>query len=219
MCKNQRLTVLVAWLLSGLLLFLFPGCGSIRVARNAVSSASLRDSLLVDYLRTELETGNLEVTQTIVEFFPPVDTTPETPPSIRNPTAGPIKRVVRTELSANKQQSVTVDSSTVAGTHMEEHSEDNTKKESELNEPPTATKFNVPLKALVALLALLIICYGINQYRITLYKKRNPQSHTTVASSPSCSTSSRVSLSIRSTPKPSAEGAPSCSPSLPVSAR
>lgn len=171
MCKNQRLTILVAWLLGGLLLFLFPCCGSIRVARNAVSSTSLRDSLLVDYLRTELETGNLEVTQTIVEFFPPVDTTPETPPSIRNPTAGPVKRVVRTELSANKQQSVTVDSSTVAGTHVEEHSEDNTKKESELNEPPTATKFNVTLKALVALLALLIICYGIIQYRINLYKK------------------------------------------------
>ena len=58
-----------------------------------------------------------------------------------------------------------------AGTHMEEHFEDNTKKESELNEPPTATKFNVTLKALVALLALLIICYGIIQYRINLYKK------------------------------------------------
>ena len=53
---------------------------------------------------------------------------------------------------------------------MEEHSEDNTKKESELNEPPTATKFNVTL-SLVALLALLIICYGIIQYRINLYKK------------------------------------------------
>ena len=33
---------------------------------------------------------------------------------------------------------------------MEEHLEDNTKKEIELNEPPTATKFNVTLKALAA---------------------------------------------------------------------
>lgn len=171
MCNAKRLTILVAWLLSGLLLLLFPGCGSIRVARNAQYGSSLRDSLLVDYLRTELETGNLEVSQTIVEFFPPVDTTPETPPSIRNPTAGPVKRVVRTELSANKMQSVTVDSSSVAGTQAEEHAEENKTSNTELNEPPTATKFNVTLKALAAVLALLIIAYGIIQYRINLLKK------------------------------------------------
>lgn len=171
MCKTQRLTILVAWLLGGLLLLLFPGCGSIRVARNAVSSASLRDSLLVNYLRTELETGNLEVQQTIVEFFPPVDTTPETPPDCRNPTAGPLKRVVRTELSARREQAAVVDSSSVSGKQMEENSEENTEKHSEVNEPPSATKLNVTLKALAVLLALLIICYGIIQYRINLYKK------------------------------------------------
>ena len=177
MCKNQRLTILVAWLLGGLLLFLFPGCGSIRVARNAVASASLRDSLLVDYLRTELETGNLEVSQTIVEFFPPVDTTPETPPDCRNPTPeaapaiGAVKRVVRTELSANKQQSVTVDSSSVSGILAQSDESANEEKNSEVNEPPSATKLNVTLKALAILLALLIICYGIIQYRINLYKK------------------------------------------------
>lgn len=171
MCKTQRLTILVAWLLGGLLLFLMSGCGSIRVARNAVSSASLRDSLLVNYLRTELETGNLEVEQTIVEFFPPVDTTPETPPDCRNPTAGPVKRVVRTELSAKREQAVVVDSSSVSGKQMEENSEENTEKHSEVNEPPSATKLNVTLKALAVLLALLIICYGIIQYRINLYKK------------------------------------------------
>lgn len=171
MCKTQRLTVLVAWLLGGLLLLLCPGCGSIRVARNAVSSASLRDSLLVNYLRTELETGNLEVQQTIVEFFPPVDTTPETPPDCRNPTAGPVKRVVRTELSARREQAAVVDSSSVSGKKMEENSEENTEKHSEVNEPPSATKLNVTLKALAVLLALLIICYGIIQYRINLYKK------------------------------------------------
>lgn len=171
MCKTQRLTILVAWLLGGLLLLLCPGCGSIRVARNAVSSASLRDSLLVNYLRTELETGNLEVQQTIVEFFPPVDTTPETPPDCRNPTAGPVKRVVRTELSAKREQAAVVDSSSVSGKKMEENSEENTEKHSEVNEPPSATKLNVTLKALAVLLALLIICYGIIQYRINLYKK------------------------------------------------
>lgn len=171
MCKTQRLTVLVAWLLGGLLLLLCPGCGSIRVARNAVSSASLRDSLLVNYLRTELETGNLEVQQTIVEFFPPVDTTPETPPDCRNPTAGPVKRVVRTELSARREQAAVVDSSSVSGKKMEENSEENTEKHSEVNEPPSATKLNVTLKALAVLLALLFICYGIIQYRINLYKK------------------------------------------------
>lgn len=177
MCKTQRLTILVAWLLGGLLLFLCPGCGSIRVARNAVSSASLRDSLLVNYLRTELETGNLEVQQTIVEFFPPVDTTPETPPDCRNPTEdaapaiGAVKRVVRTELSARREQAAVVDSSSVSGKKMEENSEENTEKHSEVNEPPSATKLNVTLKALAVLLALLIICYGIIQYRINLYKK------------------------------------------------
>ena len=171
MCKTKRLTILVAWLLGGLLLLLCPGCGSIRVARNAVSSASLRDSLLVNYLRTELETGNLEVQQTIVEFFPPVDTTPETPPDCRNPTAGPVKRVVRTELSARREQAAVVDSSSVSGKKMEENSEENTEKHSEVNEPPSATKLNVTLKALAVLLALLIICYGIIQYRINLYKK------------------------------------------------
>lgn len=171
MCKTQRLTVLVAWLLGGLLLLLCPGCGSIRVARNAVASSSLRDSLLVNYLRTELETGNLEVQQTIVEFFPPVDTTPETPPDCRNPTAGPVKRVVRTELSARREQAAVVDSSSVSGKKMEENSEENTEKHSEVNEPPSATKLNVTLKALAVLLALLIICYGIIQYRINLYKK------------------------------------------------
>lgn len=171
MCKTQRLTILVAWLLGGLLLLLCPGCGSIRVARNAVSSASLRDSLLVNYLRTELETGNLEVQQTIVEFFPPVDTTPETPPDCRNPTAGPVKRVVRTELSAKREQAAVVDSSSVSGKKMEENSEENMEKHSEVNEPPSATKLNVTLKALAVLLALLIICYGIIQYRINLYKK------------------------------------------------
>ena len=171
MCKTQRLTILVAWLLGGLLLLLCPGCGSIRVARNAVSSASLRDSLLVNYLRTELETGSLEVEQTIVEFFPPVDTTPETPPDCRNPTAGPVKRVVRTELSARREQAAVVDSSSVSGKQMEENSEENTEKHSEVNEPPSATKLNVTLKALAVLLALLIICYGIIQYRINLYKK------------------------------------------------
>ena len=159
------------------MLFLFPGCGSIRVARNAAVSSSLRDSLLVDYLRTELETGNLEVQQTIVEFFPPVDTTPETPPDCRNPTPEPapaigaVKRVVRTELSAKREQAVVVDSSSVAGTHIEESAEENTENTSELNEPPSATKLNVTLKALAVLLALLIICYGIIQYRINLYKK------------------------------------------------
>ena len=164
MCKTQRLTILVAWLLGGLLLLLCPGCGSIRVARNAVSS-------------TELETGNLEVQQTIVEFFPPVDTTPETPPDCRNPTEdaapaiGAVKRVVRTELSAKREQAVVVDSSSVSGKQMEENSEENTEKHSEVNEPPSATKLNVTLKALAVLLALLIICYGIIQYRINLYKK------------------------------------------------
>lgn len=170
-CTQKRLTILVAWLLGGLLLLLFPGCGSIRVARNAAVSSSLRDSLLVDYLRTELETGNLEVQQTIVEFFPPVDTTPESPPDCRNPTAGPLKRVVRTELSARREQAAVVDSSSVSGKKMEEHAEENTEKHSEVNEPPSATKLNVTLKALAVLLALLIICYGIIQYRINLYKK------------------------------------------------
>ena len=127
--------------------------------------------MLVNYLRTELETGNLEVQQTIVEFFPPVDTTPETPPDCRNPTAGPVKRVVRTELSARREQAAVVDSSSVSGKKMEENSEENTEKHSEVNEPPSATKLNVTLKALAVLLALLIICYGIIQYRINLYKK------------------------------------------------
>ena len=177
MCKKGRLTILVAWLLCGLLLLLFPGCGSIRVARNAQFSSSQRDSLLVDYLRTELETGNLEVQQTIVEFFPPVDTTPESSPDIRNPTPdmapviGAVKSITRTELSAKREQSVTVDSSSVAGTVVEERSEENTEKESELNEPPTATKFNVTLKALAAVLGMIIILYGIIQYRINLTKK------------------------------------------------
>ena len=156
---------------------LFPGCGSIRVASSAQFSSSLRDSLLVDYLRTEIETGNLEVSQTIVEFFPPVDVTPETPPAIRNPTPeaapaiGAVKSITRLELSANKTQSVTVDSSSVAGTQAEEHAEENKTSNTELNEPPTATKFNVTLKALAAVLALLIIAYGIIQYRINLLKK------------------------------------------------
>lgn len=177
MCKKGRLTILVAWLLCGLLLLLFPGCGSIRVARNAQYSSSLRDSLLVDYLRTELETGNLEVQQTIVEFFPPVDVSPETPPAIRNPTPetapaiGAVKSITRLELSANKTQSVIVDSSAVAGTHIEQEAQENKESTSELNEPPTATKFNVTLKAIAAVLALLIICYGIIQYRINLLKK------------------------------------------------
>ena len=159
------------------MLFLFPGCGSIRVARNAAVSSSLRDSLLVDYLRTELETGNLEVQQTIVEFFPPVDTTPETPPDCRNPTPEPapaigaVKRVVRTELSAKREQAVVVDSSSVAGTLSQSDESASEEKNSELNEPPSATKLNVTLKALAVLLALLIICYGIIQYRINLYKK------------------------------------------------
>jgi len=54
---------------------------------------------------------------------------------------------------------------------MEENSDENTEKHSEVNEPPSATKLNVTLKALAVLLALLIICYGIIQYRINLYKK------------------------------------------------
>lgn len=156
---------------------LFPGCGSIRVARNAQLSSSLRDSLLVDYLRTELETGNLEVQQTIVEFFPPVDVTPETPPSIRNPTPetapaiGAVKSITRTELSAKREQAVVVDSSSVSGTLAEEHAEENKESTSELNEPPTATKFNVTLKAIAAVLGMIIILYGIIQYRINLLKK------------------------------------------------
>ena len=170
-CTKKRLTILLAWLLGALMLFLFPGCGSIRVARNAAVSSSLRDSLLVDYLRAEVETGNLEVQQTIVEFFPPVDTTPETPPDCRNPTAGPVKRVVRTELSARREQAAVVDSSSVAGTLAKSDESASEEKNSELNEPPSATKLNVTLKALAVLLALLIICYGIIQYRINLYKK------------------------------------------------
>ena len=156
---------------------LFPGCGSIRVARNAQFSSSLRDSLLVDYLRTELETGNLEVSQTIVEFFPPVDVSPEKPPAIRNPTPvtapaiGAVKSITRTELSAKREQAVVVDSSSVSGTHIEQEAQENKESTSEINEPPTATKFNVTLKALAAVLALLIICYGIIQYRINLLKK------------------------------------------------
>gem|GEM_PF-4960586 len=79
--------------------------------------------------------------------------------------------MVRTELSAKREQAVVVDSSSVSGKQMEENSEENTEKHSEVNEPPSATKLNVTLKALAVLLALLIICYGIIQYRINLYKK------------------------------------------------
>ena len=171
MCNAKRLTILVAGLLGGLLLLLFPGCGSIRVARNAQYGSSLRDSLLVDYLRTEIETGNLEVSQTIVEFFPPVDRTPETPPDIRNPTVGPVKRVVRTELSANKTQSVTVDSSSVAGMQAEEHAEENKTSNTELNEPPTATKFNTTLKSIAWILGLLLVGYIVIRIRIAKAKK------------------------------------------------
>ena len=168
---TKRLTILAAWLLGWLLLLLLPGCGSVRVARNAVSSASVRDSLLVDYLRTEMETGNLEVQQTIVEFFPPVDTTPEAPPDCRNPTVGAVKKVVRTELSAKREQAVVVDSSSVAGTLAKTNESASEEKDSELNEPPTATKFNVTLKALAAFLGMLVLVYCIIQYRINLTKK------------------------------------------------
>lgn len=170
MCCTKKITNHIAWLLCSLLLLLFPSCGSIRVARTARQASSVRDSVLVDYIRTELATGNLEVQQTIVEFFPPIDTTPETPPSIRNPTVGVVKKVVRTELSARKEQSVTVDSTARAGTQQEEHSEEDTEKASELNEPPTATKLNVTLKALAAVLGMIILGYGIVQYRINALK-------------------------------------------------
>ena len=121
------MTILFAAVLAALLAV---SCASLRVARSSASSSFQQDSLIAAYMRSEIEKGLLEIRQTVVEFYPPMevapaegylldgipDVTPDDtvpsgiwnavdkddvpPPSIRNPTAGAVKSITRTELSA-----------------------------------------------------------------------------------------------------------------------
>lgn len=93
------------------------------------------------------------------------------PPNIRNPTpVGAVKRITRTELSASKEQSVTVDSSTASGSQIQSQEETESETEKIVGETPSETKGSRFLKALAAVLGLLILGYGIVQYRINALK-------------------------------------------------
>lgn len=160
------MTILFAAVLAALLAV---SCASLRVARSTSSSSSLQDSLIAAYVRSEIDKGLLEFRQTVVEFYPPADSIP--PPRIRNPTPGAVKSITRTELTATKEKTVAVDSSTVAGTLATTDESASEEKNSELNEPPTATKFNTTLKSIAFVLALLLIGYIVIAIRIHQARK------------------------------------------------
>ena len=190
------MTLLFAAVLAALLAV---SCASLRVARSSQTSSSMQDSLLLAYLRSEVENGLLDIEQTVIEFYPPAAVTVESlpldeqpivapeeippgnepaqeknndpPPHNRNPTAGPVKSITLTQIHATSQKEVSVDSSSVAGSKAETASEEHQDKEAELNEPPTATKFNTTLKSIAWILALLLVGYIVIRIRIAKAKK------------------------------------------------
>lgn len=192
------MTLLLVAVLAALLAV---SCASLRVARNSESSSSLQDSLITAYIRGEIEKGLLEFEQTIVEFYPPTAVVVEShpleeapavepdsafvpyggwriedkdnapPPHNRNPTAGPVKSITLTKFHATSDKEVSVDSSTLAGTKAEEHAEEHREKEAEVNEPPTATKFNTTLKSIAWILGLLLVGYIVIRISIAKAKK------------------------------------------------
>ena len=190
------MTLLLAEVLAALLAV---SCASLRKVSATRETSLQQDSLIAAYIRSEVEKGLLEIRQTVVEFYPPAELAPAEglplegsvivdpaedagdgpipekndvpPPKIRNPTAGAVKRITRTELSAQLSQSVSVDSSSVSLSKREEESSSSSEKEAEVNEPPSATKFSSALKALAAVLGMIILLYSIIQYRINLIKK------------------------------------------------
>lgn len=91
------------------------GCGPLKsVQAESHTTVAISDSLLVDLIREELLRTTLHIEQTLVEYFPPespADTlgrnsvatavatvvTPQPPPS------GPVKRIVRTEVTSGAE--------------------------------------------------------------------------------------------------------------------
>ena len=88
------------------------GCGPLKsVQAESHTTVAISDSLLVDLIREELLRTTLHIEQTLVEYYPPaspVDTlgrnsvattvaTPQPPPS------GPVKRIVRTEVTSGAE--------------------------------------------------------------------------------------------------------------------
>lgn len=143
-------------------------CASLRISRSSQAVSQRQDSIIVDYIRSEMATGRMELETTRIEFYPSPDTLR---PCIRNPTAGPVKSITTTKIHATSQKEVSVDSSSVAGSKEEEHSEEESKSDTELNEPPTATKFNTTLKSIAWILALLLVGYIVIRIRIAKAKK------------------------------------------------
>ena len=143
-------------------------CASVRISRSSQAVSQRQDSLIVDYIRSELETGQIELETTRIEFYPSPDTLR---PCIRNPTAGPVKSITLTKIHATSEKEVSVDSSSVAGSKAEEHSEEEKTSDAEVNEPPTATKFNTTLKSIAWILGLLLVGYIVIRIRIARAKK------------------------------------------------
>lgn len=171
-------------------------CATLRRVNTTNSVFSQQDSLLVAYVRNEVEKGLLTLRQTTVEFYQPAEgyllddapvvapsaTIPDVgtsipekndvpPPNIQSPThMGAVKRITRTELSATKEQSVTVDSSSVFRSQIQSQEETESDTEKIVGETPSETKGSRFLKALAAVLGLLILGCGIVQYRINTLK-------------------------------------------------
>lgn len=190
------MTILFAAVLAALLAV---SCASLRVAKSSSSSSFQQDSLIAAYLRSEIQKGLLELRQTVVEFYPPMEVAPAEglplggptivvpavdagdgvvpekndvpPPRIRSPTPGAVKSITRTDLSATREKSVTVDSSSVSGSIARTDEADSAERESEINEPSNASELRDVLRALVAALGMFILLYCIIKFRIHYAKQ------------------------------------------------
>lgn len=167
------------FILAVLAMLLISSCASLRKASAFRETAFRKDSLFASYIQSEVNEGRLAVSQTVVEFYPPeaialpsgnpVEKPKAVPPPthIRNTTQSAVKKIIRTELKAAREQSVQTDSTTLSGSESEAETQADEETEAEINEPPSATKFNSTLKTIAVILALLLTGYILIRIRIS----------------------------------------------------